>query len=502
MRNISLIKNAIKNNNYKKKVTTLGKKVKIYQKKVDLKSRPSSFRENHGIREANNPVGLRAENSTKAVKTKTTPFVKTKGSREIKIEQSVRLKYLSKINNVLLNKSSIKNAMNLAGDFEEVYKNKSFCSLTNELQGSFSDDLNKNILNDLLFDSLNNVTNCKDVTKVQNKSSVPNNLKANQLLNKKPVTQLLNHSKHLKELFSINEDKTVTLLSSNKKNLPFSESENSGFQKQNFLSLSSQKSVPEREKNNYGRKNSSEKSLNWILLKRIQAVHPNNYLSVLGYRNNKVILNPNVTLQGIRKCLHYLKNVIETKSLHTTSPSELIIVLESSLLNSLSLQYKSSNNKESVKPKKKVQNQIKGVCGSTDLLAYSLLRLQKAHLNKLKITLKSAKETLSYLSSLNKNTNKEKLCGVLMINPAKSLLGNLADSIFNQQSKKMSTGNAIGSLCATKGIPLISLCDIVSPLQFCTYPIMCDTRNIKSIYTIFDLLTYGLNQIMSSEYNK
>lgn len=268
--------------------------------------------------------------------------------------------------------------------------------------------------------------------------------------------------------------------------------------------------------------------------KLIDTVNPQNYLSVLGYRNSKILLNPNVTFQGVRRFLLYLKKVIqlrcEANNLTAQAPLELIVVLESVLLNSLSSQYLSSAvaNPEGVLrscdlkttglnfvqaniSKSFSSNLLKGVSGSTDLLLYSLLRLQHEHSKSLrktlKITLRTPKETISYLSSLNKNKQDGgKLCGVLMLNPTKSLLSTLADRIFNQVSNstksRRNTNFAVGFLCAKKGIPLISLCDVASPINFCTYPIFCDTRNIKSIYSVIDLITYGLNQLISDSCTK
>lgn len=432
MRNNNLIKNVIKNNNYKKKILNLNSK----------------------------------QHTTKSVKNvKNKHYVNDQVINFKKDSQNERLNYISKINNVLLNKNFLDQG-----------------SLIVKNQKKTDTKLNEHILNDFLQNSVNNVVSCKN--KKDNKNI--------DLLKSEIDTSLSSSLKPVKELYSINDDKTIFLLSNT-----------------NAVSdTGSMNFVPSIENKTQKRsefKGLSEENFNWVLFKRMQSIHPDNYLNVLGHRNNKVVLNPNVTLQGIRRCLHYLKNVVEVKN-NVKGSSELIIVLESSLLNSLSLQYKSLNKKENLnKSLDKKNSQTKGFCGSTDLLAYSLLRLQKTHLSKLKITLKSAKETLSYLSEMNKNSNKHKLCGVLMINPAKSLLGNLADNIFNQTSKKtkkVSTGNAIGSLCATKGIPLISLCDVVSSLQFCTYPIICDTRNINNIYVVFDLLTYGLNQIMFYDLKK
>lgn len=225
-------------------------------------------------------------------------------------------------------------------------------------------------------------------------------------------------------------------------------------------------------------------SYNWVLNK----VHPHHYSNILGYRYKNTIINPSITLHGVRRVLHFLKNVIQVKNAgaelnahahaegHALLKSEkpkgtldLIVVIESSVLN--------------------VGSQDKAQVSSASLVAYSLLRLQQ--FSGLKILPKTTKETIRYLTT-GETTN---LCGVLMLNPAKSVLGSLADTLFNKKNKKLSAGNAIGTLCSKKGIPLISLCDISSPLTLCTYPIICDTRDIKSIYYVFDLLTYGLNQL-------
>jgi len=210
-------------------------------------------------------------------------------------------------------------------------------------------------------------------------------------------------------------------------------------------------------------------------------VHPHHYSNILGYRKKNVVVNPNVTLQGIRRVLHYLKTIIQVTSSKVNAfketPAELIILVESSV--------RTDAVKENTQ------------ASSAALIAYSLLRLQD--FNKLKITTKTAKETISYLASASsKSTIKKNICGILILNPAKSILGNLADTLFNQtnkKDKKISAGNAIGALCAKKGIPLISLCDIASPINLYTYPIVCDTRDVKSIYLVLDLLTYGLNRL-------
>lgn len=236
----------------------------------------------------------------------------------------------------------------------------------------------------------------------------------------------------------------------------------------------------------------AEKANTWVLNK----VHPHHYSNILGYRKKSVVVNPNITLQGVRRVLHYLKTIIKVTSfsesidfnkvegvdsLSQRQVAELIVVVESSML--------SDTTNENAQ------------ASAAALISHSLLRLQE--FSKLKVTVKTAKETISYLASSEVKTSLKgafevTVCGVLILNPAKSVLGSLADTLFNQtnkKDKKMSAGNAIGSLCAKKGIPLISLCDVSSPVSLCTYPIVCDTRNLKSVYLVLDLLTYGLNRL-------
>lgn len=313
----------------------------------------------------------------------------------------------------------------------------------------------------------------------------------------------------------------------------------------------------------------------------LNLAHPQQYSNLLGYRTTNAVVNPYVTLQSIRRFLHYLKNVLSVDLLKTdnialnrrlsNSPSqgpvssELIIVLESSLLSSLSKQYVASIKtiaKQSApfaRPQPKVASKVESnkasttagkdsdgrlnyqkldvtngankqknmtaysKSGATDLLFYCLLRLlgpalalnesvvhpsgqlvkgEKTQCGNLKISLKTAKETISYLAQSRPDLATQKtdveLVGVLMISPAKSVLGTLASQIFTSNGsnhKKLSTANALGLLCSKKGIPLISLCDITSPVNFSTYPIICDTSNINSLYVVFDLLTYGLNKL-------
>lgn len=212
-----------------------------------------------------------------------------------------------------------------------------------------------------------------------------------------------------------------------------------------------------------GQDSAPKDSYAWVQNK----VHPHHYSEILGYRNQQVIVNPNVTFQGVRRVLHFLKGVLHAT--RNQESAELIIVADSSML--------LRNSQE------------KGQLSSTALIAYSLARLQE--FSGIKISVKTTKETISSLATSTDNS----IVSVMMISPAKSLLSTLADNLL-KKDKKTSAGNAVGTLCAKKGIPLIGLCDISSPVNYYTYPIVCDTRNVKSIYFVFDLLTYGLNQML------
>jgi len=232
-------------------------------------------------------------------------------------------------------------------------------------------------------------------------------------------------------------------------------------------------------------------------------VHPHNYDSLLGYRSGVPIVNNQKTLQGIRRVLNYLRKVSLAKK-DSTNPMELLVILDN--LPNL--------------------DTAEGQNNYLSLLSLSIARIKP--LPSLVILPKTTKEAISYLTSrasipmeslslqkgvkkgdfhTRKNlsltspgTNPENLCGVLMINPAKSKLSDLANLVFTKgkKGKGMSSAQsglgAIGSLCAKKGIPLISLCDISSPLTYCTYPIICNTRNLSEVYFVLDLLSYGLNQ--------
>jgi hypothetical protein len=269
-------------------------------------------------------------------------------------------------------------------------------------------------------------------------------------------------------------------------------------------------------------------------------VHPHNYASILGYRKKALVVNPSVSLHGIRRVLHYLKTVTHLSSTQVNTgvsslSAELIVVIDGSQRTSHSKpslkQPKAElNSKPEVMLKGKttrLSKSKKGVLSAASLLDYSLSAFSAGGLYKLPgliIVFKTHKETLSYLAQkpasfnrrvttafenpqtkvkLNGAINHSTLpvCGVLMLNPAKSILSSFADSLSGNLNKKRkgtamtSAGNAIGRLCSKKGIPLISLCDVASPINFCTYPIFCDTRNVKSIYYVLDLLVYGLNQL-------
>ena len=283
---------------------------------------------------------------------------------------------------------------------------------------------------------------------------------------------------------------------------------------------------------------------------RSKYVHPENYSSIIGYRKQRTligdqdprsgsqsgvqsnvksgvqslqgsqkgfresaepVIDPNVTLQDIRRVLHYFNSLkkagnawnrvvtkdqldVDKTRKALTEELEIIVVMESRVIGSDNARLK------------------KGV-SIIDLLKYNVNRLidpQRGGDSALpKITIKTTKETISYLAKqpvlsstvergeFNKGLTL-KPCAVLMINPARSTLGSLADTIFMPAlggSKKLSAGNAIGALCGKKGIPLISLCDISSSNTYYTYPIHCDTRDIRNVYLVLDLLTYGLNRL-------
>lgn len=231
-------------------------------------------------------------------------------------------------------------------------------------------------------------------------------------------------------------------------------------------------------------------------------INSHHYADIFGYRHNKAILNPNITFQGIRRVLHYLKNVVDDLSLplrDSQEKKELIIVLDSNASVPSSSGSIGSNSR-SPKTGGDSANRASQRT-STILFAYSILRLTKIGeqpaLANLQITLKTTKDVISYLSAEEKGATRP--CGVIMINPAKSALCTLADRIFGSarasNDRNRYATNSLGYLCAKKGIPLISLCDIASSVTYATYPILCDTRDIKSFYLVLDILSYGINQL-------
>jgi len=246
-------------------------------------------------------------------------------------------------------------------------------------------------------------------------------------------------------------------------------------------------------------------------------VHPHHYDSLIGYRKGVPIVNNQKTLEDVRRVLNFLTKIINTPASSLTSSKsgeeakmELLVILDN--LPNL--------------------DTAEGQNNYLSLLTITIARIRP--LKNLVIVPKTMKEAIRYLTSkatiplfnsfpqpkfspsettykksgkLNLTrvgTNPENLCGVLMINPAKSKLAELANLVFSKnksgkgkQSSDSSLG-AIGSLCAKKGIPLISLCDVSSPLTYCTYPITCNTRNLSEVYLVLDLLSYGLNQATTS----
>lgn len=337
------------------------------------------------------------------------------------------------------------------------------------------------------------------------------NQKQNEIIKNKHIVS--NESRKLTQLNFNEKSKDSTLgdkgsiLGKNFDAVPQGELKN-GKEKSDQRKVIALKKPIKKERNLELPQGSQSEALNWVINK----VHPHNYNNILGYRKKNdsgdLIVNPNITIQGIRRVLHFLKTLINIKkgssgntsrksnlnSVHTassmsikTEPFELIVVIESAT--------KTRSQQLAIGGESKVDSKP----SSTDLLIYNILRLKT--FATLKITVKTAKETISYLAQPGGVNQSKNLCGVLMLNPAKSVLGTLADNLFNQTNKKnrkLSINKAIGVLCSKNGIPLISLCDISSALNFYTYPIICNTRNIDSIYYVFDLLTYGINQLIQN----
>jgi len=269
-------------------------------------------------------------------------------------------------------------------------------------------------------------------------------------------------------------------------------------------------------------------------------VHPHNYDSLIGYRKGVPIVNNQKTLQGVRRVLNYLTQVINAKStsdgVSKTSYAATAIQKDEVAKMELLVILDNVPNLDTAE----------GQNNYLSLLTLTIARIKA--LQNLVILPKTMKEAIRYLTSRptipmhheslspasnrigggetssRKNygdfskkklkltrvgTNAENLCGVLMINPAKSKLSELANLVFAKDSsgakkngKSAQSGlGAIGSLCAKKGIPLISLCDVSSPLTYCTYPIICNTRNLSEVYLVLDLLSYGLNHAASEAWS-
>jgi hypothetical protein len=243
-------------------------------------------------------------------------------------------------------------------------------------------------------------------------------------------------------------------------------------------------------------------------------VHPHNYSSLLGYRKGVPVVNNQKTLQDIRRVLNYLKKVIHSKIIDSVNPDskmELLVILDNvpnldtaegqnNYLNLISLTLARINSLSSggglVILPKTMKDAIRYLTSRATVPIISSKPQKLVYSSLSKGSISSRKDPRTH----DEGYNPENLCGVLMINPAKSKLSELANLVFAKNGKNMSSAQsslgAIGRLCAKKGIPLISLCDLSSPLTYCTYPIICNTRNLSEVYLVLDLLSYGLNQIV------
>ncbi len=249
-------------------------------------------------------------------------------------------------------------------------------------------------------------------------------------------------------------------------------------------------------------------------------VHPHNYDSLIGYRKGVPIVNNQKTLEGVRRVLNYLTKVINTPDLDLTkenkSKMELLVILDNvpnldtaegqnnylSLLTITIARIKPLQNLVIVP--KTMKEAIRYLTSRATIPMTSSnhdkVSLNMENRNQGQTSVDSLGHTRKKLNLTRVGTNPENLCGVLMINPAKSKLSDLANLVFSKNSSgkgvssTQSSLGAIGSLCAKKGIPLISLCDVSSPLTYSTYPIICNTRNLSEVYLVLDLLSYGLNK--------